>query len=212
MTTETLNQHTKLEQQGHELARSEIAHSAEAKALFGFWVYIMSDCLLFASVFATYAVLHNSNFGGPSAHDLFGMPFVLGETLILLASSFTYGLVTLYAHHHGNKEKVMIWLGVTFLLGATFLAMEVSEFSKFLSEGAGWGRSAFLSSFFTLVGTHGLHVTAGLIWMGSLFAQVWKHGVTTITSGKLSMLGLFWHFLDIIWIFIFTVVYLMGVI
>lgn len=172
----------------------------------------MSDCLLFASIFATYAVLHNSTFGGPTAHELFSMPFVLKETLILLVSSFTYGMVTLYAHHHNSKNKVMFWLMVTFLLGLTFVSMEVTEFSKFVGEGAGWGRSAFLSSFFTLVGTHGLHVTAGLIWMGSIFAQVWKHGVTVVTSGKLSTLGIFWHFLDIVWIFIFTIVYLMGAI
>lgn len=204
MTTQILKHHP-------ESAHNK-AHSADARALFGFWIYIMSDCLLFASIFATYAVLHNATFGGPSAQTLFSMPFVLTETLILLASSFTYGLVTLYAHHHGNQNKVLIWLAITFLLGATFVSMEVSEFHKLFIEGSGPGRSAFLSSFFTLVGTHGLHVTMGLIWMGSLFAQVARHGVTSLTSRKLSVLGLFWHFLDIIWIFIFTIVYLMGVI
>jgi len=196
----------------HREGPHEIAHNADAKALFGFWIYIMSDCLLFASIFATYAVLHNSTFGGPSAHELFSMPFVLIETLILLASSFTYGLVTLYAHHHNSKSKVMFWLIITFLLGIAFLTMEVTEFSKLLGEGNGWDRSAFLSAFFTLVGTHGLHVTAGLLWMGSLFAQVLQHGITSVTVRKLSVLGLFWHFLDIVWIFIFTFVYLMGAI
>jgi cytochrome o ubiquinol oxidase subunit III len=196
----------------HTENQHEMAHSANAKALFGFWIYIMSDCLLFASIFATYAVLHTSTFGGPSAQTLFSMPFVLAETLILLTSSFTYGLVTLYAHHHGNRNKVLFWLAVTFILGLAFVTMEVTEFHKLYIEGNGPGRSAFLSSFFTLVGTHGLHVTLGLVWMGSLFAQTWKNGVTAITSGKLSMLGLFWHFLDIIWIFIFTIVYLMGAI
>lgn len=204
MTTETLIHHK-------ETPR-EVAHNADAKALFGFWIYIMSDCLLFASIFAAYAVLHTSTYGGPSAHQLFSMPFVLTETIILLTSSFTYGLVTLYAHHHNDKSKVIFWLVITILLGVAFLTMEVTEFSKLIHEGSGPGRSAFLSSFFTLVGTHGLHVTAGLLWMGSLLAQVMRHGITSITVRKLSCLGLFWHFLDIVWIFIFTIVYLMGAI
>lgn len=203
MTTETLIHH-------------QTTHSKEAKALFGFWIYIMSDALLFGSIFATYAVLHNNIFGGPSASDLFSMPFVLTETLILLASSFTYGLASLYAHHHNasesSKQKVMLWLGITFLLGATFIAMEVSEFVKLFQEGNSWQRSGFLTAFFTLVGTHGMHVTAGLIWMGGLFVQIWRRGLSVTTIGKVGTLGLFWHFLDIVWIFIFTFVYLMGAI
>lgn len=188
------------------------AHNKEAKALFGFWIYIMSDALLFASIFATYAVLHNNTFGGPSARELFSMPFVLTETLILLASSFTFGLASLYAHHHNSKGKVLTWLIVTFLLGAIFIAMEMTEFAKLVTEGNSWQRSGFLSSFFTLVGTHGLHVTAGLVWMGGLIVQVWRRGINVITVGKVGTLGLFWHFLDIVWIFIFTFVYLMGAI
>lgn len=190
----------------------EMEFGAEAKALFGFWAYIMSDCLLFASIFATYAVLHTSTAGGPTSQELFSMPFVLVETLILLLSSFTYGLVTLYAHHHNSKKMVLAYLAITFVLGAMFLAMEFHEFSSLWHEGNGPGRSAFLSAFFTLVGTHGLHVTAGLIWMGTVFAQVWRNGVHEVTLRNISVLGLFWHFLDIIWIFIFTIVYLMGVI
>lgn len=198
MTTEILNQ--------------EAHHGREAKALFGFWIYIMSDALLFASIFATYAVLHNNTFGGPSARELFSMPFVLTETLILLASSFTFGLASLYAHHHNSKGKVLTWLLVTFLLGAIFIAREMTEFAKLVTEGNSWQRSGFLSSFFTLVGTHGLHVTAGLVWMGGLIVQVWRRGINVITVGKVGTLGLFWHFLDIVWIFIFTFVYLMGAI
>jgi len=140
------------------------------------------------------------------------MPFVLTETLILLASSFTYGLASLYAHHHNSKRKVLAWLLVTFLLGALFLGMEISEFTKLVSEGNGWQRSGFLSAFFTLVGTHGLHVTAGLVWMGGLIIQVLYRGITEATMSKISVLGLFWHFLDIVWIFIFTFVYLIGAI
>lgn len=196
----------------HNEIAHPVEHTPEAKALFGFWAYIMSDCLLFASLFASYAVLRNNVFGGPSAHELFSLPFVLAETLILLTSSFTYGLASLYAHHRNNKDKVMLWLFVTFVLGALFIAMEVGEFSKLWAEGNGPDKSAFLSSFFALVGTHGLHVTVGLLWMGNVFAQVWKKGVTEFTLPKISVLGLFWHFLDLIWIFIFTIVYLMGAI
>lgn len=188
----------------------EKVYNAEAKALFGFWTYLMSDCLLFASLFAAYAVLHTSIYGGPAAKELFSMPFVLTETLILLSSTFTYGLVSFYAHHQGNTRKVLVWLLVTFLLGAAFLYLELSEFHKLIVEGNGPSRSAFLSSFFTLVGTHGLHIAAGLLWIANLFVQVWRYGVTSVTLRKMSVLGLFWHFLDIIWIFIFSVVYLMG--
>lgn len=191
---------------------SEGGYSGEDKALFGFWAYIMSDCLLFASLFATYVVLRGSTFGGPQGQDLFNLPFVLGETLVLLTSSFTYGLVSLYAHHRLSKKLVLAWLLVTFSLGLLFIGMEVSEFASLISEGNGPDKSAFLSAFFTLLATHGLHVTAGLVWMGVLGVQVYKWGVTQEISGRLSVLGLFWHFLDIIWIFIFTIVYLMGVI
>jgi cytochrome o ubiquinol oxidase subunit 3 len=172
----------------------------------------MSDCLLFASLFATYVVLRNSTFGGPSGRDLFNMPFVLTETIILLSSTFTYGLVTFYAHHKQYKSYVLSWMFATFALGLLFLVMEVSEFSSLIHDGYGPDKSAFLSAFFTLVGTHGLHVFFGLIWMVSLFVQVLKQGLSPRISQKLSMLGLFWHFLDIIWIFIFTIVYLMGIV
>lgn len=190
----------------------EVENEADKKALFGFWVYIMSDCLLFASLFAAYAVLQNSIFNGPSAREIFSMPFVLTETIILLTSSFTYGLVTYYGHHRNSKFHVLLWLSVTFILGAIFVGMEISEFSHLYHEGYGPATSAFLSAFFALVGTHGLHVTAGLVWMAAVFIQVLRQGVTEIPMRNLSVLGLFWHFLDIIWIFIFTIVYLMGVI
>ncbi|KKS27681.1 MAG: Cytochrome o ubiquinol oxidase, subunit III [Parcubacteria group bacterium GW2011_GWC1_42_11] len=184
----------------------------EAKAIFGFWVYIMSDTLLFAAIFATHAVLHNNTFDGPSAKELVNMTFVLTETLVLLASSFAFGIASTYAHHHNKKNIVLVWISVTFLLGAAFIGMEMTEFAKLFQEGNSWQRSGFLSGFFTLIGTHGLHVTAGLIWMVSVFAQVLKYGLTDRTIGRISTLGLFWHFLYIVWIFIFTLVYLMGVI
>lgn len=200
----------KIAQSHIEESPEEKVHDESGKALFGFWAYIMSDCLLFASLFATYAVLRNGTFGGPSGQDLFNMPFVLTETLILLTSTFTYGLVTFYAHRKGHTTHVLSWMFATFALGLLFLVMEVTEFRELIHEGNSPDKSAFLSAFFTLVGTHGLHVFAGLIWMVSLFVQVWKQGLTPKIIQKLSMLGLFWHFLDIIWIFIFTFVYLMS--
>ena len=201
MTTPT---HTKDHASSHE-----IHHEQDARAIFGFWIYIMSDCLLFATLFAAYAVLHNNTFGGPTSRELFSLPFVLTETFILLTSSFTYGL-SMFAAHHNNKQQVIGFLVLTSILGASFVGMELSEFSNLIAEGNSFTRSGFLSSFFTLVGTHGLHVTVGLLWMGSLIAQISLRGLNTMTLRKLSCLGLFWHFLDIVWIFIFTIVYLMS--
>lgn len=194
-----------------ELAlEKQIRHAeADSKSLFGFWVYLMTDCVLFATLFATFAVLRDSTFGGPSGSDLFSMPFVLVETLALLTSSFTCGLGLLAAKSR-DKRQVFILFGVTFLLGVFFLTMEITEFRHLAQEGNSWRRSGFLSAFFTLVATHGLHITAGLLWMATLMVRVAKQGLGRATTRQLSMLSLFWHFLDIIWIFIFTIVYLMG--
>jgi cytochrome o ubiquinol oxidase subunit 3 len=193
----------------HDSQHEHDDHGATSRVVFGFWIYIMSDCILFACIFATYAVLHGNTFGGPGPKELFSMPYILVETFILLTSSFTYGLVML-AVHKGNKNQAIVWLIITFLLGLSFVGMEVNEFHHLIAEGNGPQRSAFLSSFFTLVGTHGLHVTCGLIWMILLMLQVAKHGITNVTLRKLTCLSLFWHFLDIVWIFVFTIVYLMG--
>lgn len=179
------------------------------KTAFGFWVYLMTDCVLFASLFATYAVLHNNTFGGPGAGELFSLPFVLAETLILLTSSFTAGLAMLAAHRN-DKKQVLAWFGLTFLLGAAFLGLELTEFNQLVHEGSSWQRSGFLSAFFTLVGTHGLHITTGLLWMTVLLVQVLRRGLVPSTIKRLTLLSLFWHFLDIVWIFIFTLVYLIG--
>lgn len=184
-------------------------HSDDSRATFAFWVYLMTDCILFASLFATYAVLHGNTFGGPSARELFSMPFVLAETLILLTSSFTCGLAILAAYRH-HKNQVVAWFGVTFLLGLAFLGMELTEFSSLVAEGNSWQRSGFLSAFFTLVGTHGLHIASGLLWMIFMVIQVLRRGLNNVTIKRLVLLSLFWHFLDIIWIFIFSIVYLMG--
>lgn len=186
-------------------------HQSDEKTHFGFWVYIMTDCVLFASLFATYIVLHRNTAGGPSTADVFDLPMVLTETVILLLSSFTCGLAVLAAHNQ-RKTQVIIWYTVTLLLGAAFLSMELAEFRHLIAEGHSWQRSGFLSGFFTLVATHGLHIAAGLIWILVMLWQVMKKGLTRNTIRRLSILGMFWHFLDVVWIFIFTIVYLMGVI
>jgi len=177
--------------------------------IFGFWIYLMTDCILFASLFAAYAVLSGNVAGGVSGHDIFELPYVLGETACLLFSSITYGFAML-ALHKGDKGGVLGWLFVTFLFGLGFIGMELNEFHKLISEGHGPQTSGFLSGFFTLVGTHGAHVTSGLIWMAVMMYQVSKNGLTATNSTRLSCLSLFWHFLDVVWICVFTVVYLMG--
>jgi cytochrome o ubiquinol oxidase subunit 3 len=182
---------------------------ADSKTILGFWVYLMTDCLLFASLFATYSVLRNNTFGGPGGAELFSLSFVLAETLILLTSSFTVGLAILSARQ-GRKQAVLWLLGITFMLGLAFLGLELSEFHKLAQEGNSWRRSGFLSAFFTLVGTHGLHITAGLIWMAVMMKRISGRGLGSVSLKRLTMLSLFWHFLDVVWIFIFTVVYLFG--
>lgn len=193
-----------------QVERNNSQHDADSKTIFGFWVYLMTDCLLFASLFATFVVLRNNTWDGPSASELFSMPFVLTETLILLTSSFTCGLAMLAVRQH-RKTQAMAWLAATFLLGLTFLGMEISEFSHMAAEGHSWQASGFLSAFFTLVGTHGLHITAGLIWALVLLWQIRRKGLGGNSAKRMTMFSLFWHFLDIVWIFIFTVVYLIGV-
>ena len=186
-------------------------HDMTETKVFGFWVYIMSDCILFATLFATFAVLGNNYAGGPTGKDLFELNGVLIETFCLLFSSITYGFAMM-AMSSGKKQQVLLWLGVTFLLGASFVGLELNEFYRLYMEGHDWTQSAFLSSFFTLVSTHGLHVTCGLIWMLVMMFQVAKRGLNETNNMRLMCLSLFWHFLDVIWICVFTVVYLMGVV
>lgn len=191
------------------VATSHHASGPKSKTVFGFWVYLMTDCVLFATLFATFAVLRSSTNGGPGGNELFSLPFVLAETLILLTSSFTAGLGWLAAHRH-DRRVALVLFGLTFLLGLTFLGLEINEFHKLADAGNSWRRSGFLSAFFTLVGTHGLHITSGLTWMAVLMTQIGRKGITPVNLRRLTILSLFWHFLDIIWIFIFTVVYMMG--
>jgi len=177
--------------------------------VFGLWVYLMTDLVLFASLFAAYAVLHTSTFGGPSGSDIFSMPLVLTETILLLASSFTCGLALLSARA-GSMRGTLAWFVATFALGVSFVALELSEFMQLVGAGNGPSRSAFLSSYFTLVGTHGLHVAVGLLWLAVLMVVLARRGFTRSMLRKLMLFSMFWHFLDLVWIFIFTVVYLMG--
>ena len=186
-------------------------HFDGSKNVFGFWLYIMSDCVLFATLFAVYAVFHRHTFGGADAHEIFSLPYVFVETMILLISSFTFGLATL-ARNSSNINHVIKFLWITAFLGLCFIGMEVYEFYELVSEGHTWTSSAFLSSFFVLVGTHGLHVTMGIIWIFGMTYQLKKNGMTPMAKTKLTYLGLFWHFLDIVWIFVFSIVYLLGAI
>lgn len=181
-----------------------------SKVFQGFWLYILTDCLLFATLFITYAVLHTNTFGGPGPKDIFDLKSAFHETMLLLFSSVTCGFALLSAVK-GKVYRTILWLGVTFLLGASFIALELTEFTHLVHEGYSWTRSAFLSSFFTLVGTHGTHVSFGLVWMGVMIAQLYFQKLTADTFRRLVVFALFWHFLDLIWIFIFTCVYLMGV-
>jgi cytochrome o ubiquinol oxidase subunit 3 len=181
-------------------------HNANDRTVFGFWIYLMTDLIMFAALFAAYAVLHGNIFGGPSSRELFNTQLALSETLILLTSSFTCGLGLLSARLK-NKNKTLLFFVITFILGITFLSL---EFSHLIADGNGFQKSAFLSSFFTLVGTHGLHISAGLLWMGVLLTKIFRRGITDSMVRKITLFSLFWHFLDIVWIFIFTIVYLMG--
>lgn len=177
--------------------------------MLGFWLYLMSDCLIFAVLFAVYAVLGRNYAAGPSGADLFDLQLVAVNTALLLFSSITYGFAMIGMQAR-RKAQVLVWLAITGLLGLGFLGIEIYEFHHLIHEGAGPGRSAFLSSFFTLVGTHGLHVTFGCIWLVTLMFQVNKHGLTAPNRRRLMCLSMFWHFLDVVWIGVFTFVYLMG--
>ena len=181
--------------------------AANDRVLFGFWVYLMTDLLMFSVLFACYAVLHNNTLGGETGRQLFNQPTALAETLILLTSSFTCGIAMVAARQR-NKLQTLAWFGITFALGLAFLTLELREFAAFIHEGHTLQSNAFMSSFFILVGTHGLHITSGLLWMGTTMIFIIKRGLNSALIRKLMMLSLFWHFLDIVWIFIFSIVYL----
>jgi len=184
-------------------------HHPENGTLLGFWLYLMSDCLIFACLFATYGVLGRSYAAGPTGRDLFDLKLVAVNTSMLLLSSITYGFAMI-AMQKNKIGAVQSWLAITGLFGLAFIGLELFEFHHLIHEGAGPQRSAFLSSFLALVGTHGLHVTFGIVWLVVLMTQVGKLGLTAANQRRLLCLSMFWHFLDVIWIGVFTCVYLLG--
>ncbi|WP_256759228.1 cytochrome o ubiquinol oxidase subunit III [Cohnella sp. WQ 127256] len=197
--------------QHHDEHAHEEHHDQEELRFMGFWFFLITDCIMFATLFATYVVLSGSFAGGPTGAELFEMPGVIAETFILLTSSFTSGLAVL-AMNKGDRKGLIGWLIVTVLLGATFLTLEISEFVTLVHEGATISTSAFWSSFYTLVGTHGLHVSIGLVWMIAIMIQLGRHGINSVTRRKVKVVSLYWHFLDVVWIFVFTIVYMLEVI
>ncbi|RDI39112.1 cytochrome o ubiquinol oxidase subunit III [Falsibacillus pallidus] len=182
----------------------------EDLSVLGFWLFLVSDVILFGTIFATFMVLRSHFDGGPTGKELFEAPGYITETFLLLTSSFTSGLATL-ALNKGKVNQLIGWLVVTALLGLGFIGFEVSEFANMVSEGATISRSAFLTAFFTLVGTHGLHVSVGLCWMTAIMIQLKRNGINALTTRKVTLVSLYWHFLDVVWIFLLTIVYLMGV-
>lgn len=185
-------------------------HHPKNGTLLGFWMYLMSDCLIFACLFAVYAVVGRSYAAGPSGADLFDLQLVAINTAMLLLSSITYGFAMIEMQRN-RLRPVIMWLIVTGIFGALFIGLELYEFYHLIHQGAVPQRSAFLSSFFTLVGTHGLHVTFGIIWLITLVFQLKKHGLNRENRRRVMCLSMFWHFLDVVWIGVFTFVYLMGV-
>ena len=187
---------------------AHLNHS-DSTDIFGFWLYLLTDCILFGSLFAAFLVLHTPGAFGPALKPLIDLHYVLGETLFLLLSNLTFGLAILASYQNKSRLTAKL-LTLTFILGLGFVAMELNEFAHLVSEGYSWTSSAAASAFFTLVGTHGLHVSIGLLWIAVMITQVFAMGINRITHRRLVYLGLFWNFLDIVWIFVFSVVYLIG--
>ena len=185
-------------------------HEAGGSTMLGFWIYLMSDALIFATLFASYGVLSKSFAGGPTPKEIFELPLVALNTSLLLLSSITYGFAMI-AMQEKRIGGVRAWLALTGLLGAGFVGIELYEFAKLAHEGATPQTSAFLSAFFTLVATHGLHVSFGLIWLVVMLVQLGQRGLVPENQRRLMCLSMFWHFLDVVWIGVFTFVYLLGV-
>jgi cytochrome o ubiquinol oxidase subunit III len=185
-------------------------HETGGGTLLGFWIYLMSDALIFATLFATYGVLSTSYAGGPAPREIFELELVALNTAILLVSSITYGFAMI-AMQERKLGGTQLWLVITALLGIAFVGIELYEFGNLIAEGATPQRSAFLSAFFTLVATHGLHVTFGILWIGVMLVQLRQRGLHVENQRRLMCLSMFWHFLDVVWIGVFTFVYLLGV-
>ncbi|EAU39739.1 Cytochrome c oxidase, subunit III [Fulvimarina pelagi HTCC2506] len=190
---------------------NEHGHETGSSTMLGFWIYLMSDCLIFAVLFATYGVLGANYAAGPRPEDIFELPLLAVNTAMLLFSSITYGFAMI-AMQARQTKMVLLWLAVTGVFGALFLGIELYEFGVFIGEGASPQRSGFLSAFFTLVGTHGLHVTFGIVWLVTLMVQIQKYGLISANRRRIMCLSMFWHFLDVVWIGVFTFVYLIRMI
>lgn len=192
-------------------AQHDNHHNPHDTTVLGFWVYLLTDMIIFGTLFAVYAVLRSGSFDGITTEEMFfgNKDAVLFETIILLTSSFTFGIAMVYAKM-ADLKKVYIWLAITFALGFAFLVSEVSGFMHHINEGYGWTKSGMLSAYYALVGTHGLHVLFGLFWMIAIFVHLSKDGLNLRNKTRITLLSFFWHFLDIIWIFVFSIVYLMG--
>jgi cytochrome o ubiquinol oxidase subunit 3 len=195
---------------GHGGGHHDEHHDQESLKMFGFWLFLITDVILFGTLFATFVVLRFNTAGGLTPAELIELQGIIISTFILLTSSFTSGIAVLEMNK-GNKRGLILWLAITALLGASFVYLEVTEFMHLVHEGAAIGTSAYWSAFFTLVGTHGLHVSLGLVWMVALMLQLSRRGITPVTKRKVNIISLYWHFLDVVWIFVFTIVYLMGV-
>jgi cytochrome o ubiquinol oxidase subunit 3 len=187
----------------------DVHHDASSNVIFAFWLYLMTDFILFATCFATYAVLSQNTFGGPEAKELFSLPYALAQTLLLLVSSLTCGLASL-AMVQNDQKRLYAWYSVTFFLGVSFLAMLWIDCAHLVASGNSWSRSGFLSSYFTLIGLHGVHILIGLLFMVFFLVQVWFRGLIPVTIRRLTCLKMFWFFSYIVWIFMFTIVYLIG--
>lgn len=184
-------------------------HDVYSRTTFGFWLYLLTDFVLFGTLFATYAVLAHSTYGGPCIRDIYDLPFTLAPVLILLTSSLTVGLGAAMAHRKNIKWTIALF-GITFLLGVLFTGMEFYDFVRLINEGYSWDKSAFLSAYFTLVGTHSVHMIFALLWVIVLILPVVREGITHVSLRRLTCLKMFWQFLNIIWVFIFSFVYLLG--
>jgi cytochrome o ubiquinol oxidase subunit III len=184
-------------------------HDVYSKTIFGFWTFLLTDFVLFATFFAAYAVLHDNTYGGPSGREIFRLSFTMVQTVILLTCSFISGLAGAAAHRK-NKNWTIVLFGITFLLGIAFMWMEIADFSRLINAGNSWKKSAFLSAYFSLLGTHGIHMVLAILWIIVLIPPVFREGITLPSIRRLTCLRMFWQFLNVVWVFIFTIVYVMG--
>jgi cytochrome o ubiquinol oxidase subunit 3 len=194
----------------HEVS-PDTHHDVYSKTVFGFWLYLLTDFMLFATIFAAYSVLSGNHFGGPTQKQLFNLDHATLQTVIFLISTFTVGIAGVYTHRKKRGGAIVFFL-ISFVLGIVFLGMELHEFSHFIAAGSGWKKNAFASSFFSLVGMFVLHLVFALLWVIVLLVPVFRFGITARSVLRLTCLKMFWQFLSIVWAFIYTIVYLLGIV